>query len=141
MYNKNNYSYSCLGMVMTKMGKVPAPQQQSREGSGFLSSPKWPRAVPPPLLGLQSPLSKQSLQLLLKSLAQTLTSQQRPARLGLQQALRDSSPQGDGGLQKRTSSPKCNLNPPSSLPTVQDLQLILQLRTRLNKPICQRSKN
>ncbi len=131
MYSKNNYSYCCLGMVMIKMGKVPAPPQQSREGSGFLSSPEWPQAASPPLLGRQSPLSRQSLKLLLKSQAQTLTSQRQP--------LLDSSLQGDGDLQKRASSPKCNLNPPSSLLTVQDLQLYLQLRTRLNRPICQRT--
>lgn len=125
----NNCSYDCLEMVMTKMGKVPTPQQQSREGRGFLSSPKLPQAAPPSLLGRQSPLSKQFLKLLLKSLMQTLTSQQLPAKLRLQQPLRDCSPQGDGGLQKRASSPKRNLNPPLSLLTVQDLQLLLQLRT------------
>lgn len=128
----NNYSSYCLGMVMTKMGKVPAPQQQSREGSGFRSNPRWPLAAPPPLLG--SPLPRQSL---LKS--QTLTSQQRPARLRLQQPLRVSSLQGDGELQKTASSPKCSRNPPSSLLTVQDLQLFLQLRTHRNKPFYQRT--
>lgn len=125
---ENVISYNSLGM--TKMGKVPAPQQQSREGSGFLSSPKWPLAALPPLPGLHWRLSKQSLKLPLKSLSQTSTSQQLP----LQQPLKDSSLPGDEGFQRRASSPKCNLNPPLALLTVQDLQLFLWLRTQENQP-------
>lgn len=125
----NNYSFDCLGMVMTKMGKGPAPRQQSRGGSGLLSSPKWPQVAPPLLLGRRSPPPRQFPKLRLKSLPQTMRSQRHLAKLRLHRPLRDSSPQGDGGFQKRASSSKCNLNPSLPLLTVQDLQLFLQLRT------------
>ncbi len=120
---------------MTKMERVPALQQQSRDGSVFLSSPKWLQVVPPPSLGRQSLRSKQFQKVPLKSVCQTLTSHQHPAKLPLQQPLKDFSLQGDGGVQKRASNPTCNLNPPSSLLIVQSLLLFLLLRTRKNKPI------
>lgn len=120
-------SYFCSGMEMTRMWKVPAPQLRSREGSGYLSSLKWPQGAPPPLL--EGPLSSP---LLRPSLAQLLNQQPSPT-LRLQQPLRDSSPRGDGGLQKTTRSLKFNLHPPSTLTP----QLFLQLTTLYNEPICQ----
>lgn len=114
-------------------------QQHFREGRGLLSSPKSPRAAPLSLLERQDPLLRQSRKLLLEFLMQSLTSQRLPAKPRQQQPLRDCSPQGGGGHQRTAGSPKCNLSPPSSLLTVQDLQLLLQQRTRRMKPIFQQT--
>lgn len=123
-------------MAMTKTGKVPTPQQQSRDGSGFLSSPKWPQAAPPPFCGHQSPLSRQPHKLLLKFLHRALKSHPHLDKPRRQQPPWDFSPQGGGGAQKIAGRPERLSKPLSSPLTAQDSQLFLPW-TRQNNPLQQ----
>lgn len=130
MFDNNNFSYYRLRIAVSKMWMVPALQRLSKEGNDFLLSLKWPLAAPPLSLGHQNLPSKQSLKHLLIALVWALTSQQHPAKREQQQLRRDSSLQGDAGLQKTASCLKFNLNPPPFLWTLQNLQLFPQLYTQ-----------
>lgn len=122
-----NCSYCYLEMVMTKMERVPAPQQQSRDGSGSPSSPKSPLAGLLWLLERRSLLSR--LRLKLPSQIRSMPSQYLRATLQLQKSRKDPCHQGTGGFQKRANRPKPNPNPPLFLLIVQNYQSLLRLRT------------
>lgn len=127
---------------MGNTGKIPAPRLHCNEESAFPSSPKWPRAAPPQLLARRNPPSRRRLKLPLRCRPRAPTSQLRPDKLRPRSPRRGSSRRGDGGLQERASSPKCNLNRPSSLPTARNLWLSrrkIRQRTAAGNPKARRT--